>query len=335
MSHESGQSNPDFFTPEAIAAREAAHDESNQKIGAGFHSVMAGLAPYLRKTEHGLEYIPPEEREQAKPQEPTSAPLKTEPPEPLFDVPASQKPRGRSLNPKQRRAAGAIPGIMALHPDERIPVDVKDYERLEPSNLRRMLWHNNPAQGDYVVDGVALTPLEYKTIVRSVRGLAQSIGATVLSAPKGVGLPEGEASRREAHAKTDALTDLAAKQALVADGMTKKAARLHRLVGYLRDPGMARTSEADIRELSAEAFGEFESILKVAGRQYGLNNDEQKSMYNSLLRALATGPQQNRIDMWTRMTLLAEQFTQRKQALFASRASAVTAELERIQAKNN
>lgn len=319
---------PDYFTPETLAARQAAIDQSNEKIGAGFHGIMKGMVDrglLARDGEGKLVYTGPDTTDaQADPVYEGS--------QPLFDMPAADvKPNVREFEPNRRAAAGSIPRLISLDFDPKIPTTLEDEEFLHTANLRSLLWHNNSNSSEkYVADGVALQPETYKALVRNVPSLARSIGSRILSSRSGFLRKPDVAAEAEYSGQSHALERQLEQQSKIADGFDAQRLRMHELLGYLDQPGFAKTTESRLLMLTSEAVGEFDTIIDVSSRQMGLNGEAVIRLKNTVRKFLATGPQANRIENWTKMTRLAMQYSDRRRALFANRSNAIQKELGRL-----
>ena len=82
--------------------------------------------------------------------------------------------------------------------------------------------------------------------------------------------------------------------------------------------------------LATEASIEFEGIIDIAGRQLDLDGIEVNRLKNAMIKLLSTGPQANRMEAWTNMTMLAMRYADRRRVLFSSRVVEIQKELNRL-----
>lgn len=234
-----------------------------------------------------------------------------------------------SFEPERRRAFGSVPRLLGVNLELNLELTASDRQHAAGGYLRDSLFSSQGQQ----VNGLALNPAEYATVLINAPTFEERIGARAERAHKYSNPIRREEAKLNApwHAYQDH-NGLLEKHQAVVTGLAGEVSALEELMRYIRARGYALTNEGRIRQLATYAWQHsFDNILEVASNQRGWTRREHHGAVEAVATNLVTGPQNQRIGYWGGITGLAHEYAKKKRALFTQRQHVVESRIKVIE----
>lgn len=232
------------------------------------------------------------------------------------------------ITPERSRAFGSIPNLLGRNVSIECADDMQ-LDKVSPVFLAGHLY----GEGEHAVSGIILNPNEYDTILRSPQSFARAVGAKTL-AGRGQRTANDEAAFLRS--KDHALDSKQEQQGKVITGLDKEIAALRRLIKFIKVPGYAHTTEAELRVLATSAWEiSFNNIVDVVARHAQWTQSEKDKGLNAMAMQLTQGAQRERVGYWHDMTKLAGNYAMHRRALFISRQNQASTNKQLIQKELN
>ena len=218
------------------------------------------------------------------------------------------------FNPSQRRAFGSVPNLLGSSIDLTSPeqIPARAWELTEPVAMRAGLHHEN---AKYLVNGLALSPEYYETIVRNQKAFLGSTGAKTIRANR-LAHPERQQEKYDKSQVEPLVSKHARHEPIIAD-LQAQQDNLSTLLQWQRARGYSRTDESDMRIRATQAWQQtFMGMLQTLKDNHELSEDDQHAMEQALASRLFRGEQSRRMAAWGSYLELGAEYTRGVKLLF-------------------
>lgn len=233
------------------------------------------------------------------------------------------------FNPEQRRAFGSVPRLLGVNLELDLQLSAADKSHVTFDYLRESLYSKEGQS----VDGLALNPAEYSTILINPPTFEKRIGAQAENAHKYSNPLRREEAKLNAplHAYRYPNGLLDSHRVIVA-ALTTETTALAELKSYIGARGYALTTEARIRELATYTWqNSFDNLLRVNANQRNWSPRELHGAVEAMAKYLFTGPQNERVGYWGGLTDLASTYAKQKRVLFTLRQHMIESRIKAIE----
>jgi hypothetical protein len=230
------------------------------------------------------------------------------------------------FNAEQRRAFGSVPKLLGVELNPAIELTEEDERRVDVSSLHKGLY-TTWREGRRVVNGLGLNKKEYTAIPRSISHLETHVSAVAGAAHEGLS-NEIRTAEVEQTSPIHVLERFQAEMPEVIKGLDAEKEQLARLRSYIRTPGFARTTQADLVVLANNVLQiSFTNMLRVSAHNLDWSMKEKEAAAQAMQQRLFRGPQRSRVQYWGELSGLALQYTNHKRLLFIQRLHEVDSRL--------
>lgn len=218
------------------------------------------------------------------------------------------------FNPAQHRAFGSAPTLLGKELD--VPtfdrLSTEAWQRTESETLRKGLF---APSGNYVVNGLALSPEYYEAIIRNQKAFVASTGGKTVAANR-LAHPERQQEKFD-KSQTEPLISKHARHQVIIDDLKAQQDNLETLMEWQRVPGFWRTDEVDLRMRANQAWQQtFLGMLRTLKDNYELTTNQEVDMQQAAAYRLFRGAQSERIKQWGSYLELGRDYTRGTRLLF-------------------